>query len=70
MGEILSDGIVQGYYRTCPKCEKTILVDKMGNELGHHQCLSICVLCGAPALSGNELCLKCHKEMLDEQVGE
>lgn len=35
MGEILPDGSIQGYFRSCPKCGKDMEVNMQGDSLGH-----------------------------------
>ena len=35
MGEILPDGSIQGYFRSCPKCGKDMEVNMQGDSMGH-----------------------------------
>ena len=41
MGEILPDGSIQGYFKTCEICGKEIESNIQGSEMGKHVCKPI-----------------------------
>ena len=38
MGEILPNGIIQGYYKRCDRCGRDILVNIQGDDVDGHCC--------------------------------